>query len=168
MSSHCERVPNELWLDIFQLLPRSSIKHIYATDRKFANASRALLFRHLVFHPYLIRHASWDPGLALPASPLLQIELERLEFWSSDEIALLVRECTVAPRSREETEAEPVPLEDADSPHILMTLFLDRLGKFTGLKKLFASKVKFTQVGLATLCQLPLLTEVGIHRCDTV
>ncbi|KAJ7644753.1 hypothetical protein FB45DRAFT_1116496 [Roridomyces roridus] len=158
-----KRVPNELWIEIFGLLPLDSIKNIYATDKHFARTSRAFLFRHFVFYPYHIDRVSRH--VVLPAPDGVQFALGRLEFWTSDEIFPLVRECSIALRDRRAEEARPVPLDRTESPDILMNSFLDRLGRFTGLQKFSARQVDFTQVGLANLCHLPLLREVMIERC---
>ncbi|KAJ7644688.1 hypothetical protein FB45DRAFT_298753 [Roridomyces roridus] len=165
MSSH-ERVPNELWLEIFQFLPRDYLKDVYSTDRKFSTASRALVFSHLVFYPYHLDEPL--EYLALPGNDGVQLSLERLRFWSSDQIAPFVRECTIAPRRQRPGEAEPVRLNFTDSPNILMTSFMDALANFTGLKKLSGRRVKFTQAGLAHLCRIPLLKEIVIDRCGIV
>ncbi|KAJ7644737.1 hypothetical protein FB45DRAFT_1053412 [Roridomyces roridus] len=165
MSAH-ERVPNELWLEIFGLIPQDSLKHIHATDRKFANVSRALLFSHLVFHPYHLDQV--ERRLTLPSPDGVQLALDRLNFWSSDDISPYVRECTIAPRCWRAGEAGSVLLEHTDSPHILMISFMDLLAKFTALKKLSARQAHFTQAGLVSLCQLPLLTELATRWCDIV
>ncbi|KAJ7644699.1 hypothetical protein FB45DRAFT_999654 [Roridomyces roridus] len=160
-SSH-ERVPNELWIEIFGLLPRDSLKNVYSTAKKFTTASRALLFSHLVFHYYYRREAP-SRDVALPASDDIQSGLDRLAFWSSDEIAPFVRECTIGTERQHLGEAEFI-----DSPDILLASFMDALGRFTGLKKLFACRVKFTPVGLVHLCRIPLLTEIVIEGCEVV
>ncbi|KAJ7644738.1 hypothetical protein FB45DRAFT_1116449 [Roridomyces roridus] len=201
MSAH-DRVPNELWLEIFKLLPRDALKAVYSTARQFTTPSRALLFTHLrrssewvndpsandvnhclptaanvhrgppvaasdsssggyitLFYPYDcdVPLALRD-HLGLTGSDGVQSALDRLAFWSSDEIAPFVRECTVAPPRQ--GYAEPLP--------ILMTSFMDALGKFTGLQKLSAHLSKLTQAGVAHLCRIPLLTEIVIEGCGII
>ncbi|KAJ7604206.1 hypothetical protein FB45DRAFT_1013645 [Roridomyces roridus] len=168
MSSH-KRFPTELWLEILQFLPRDSLHAVYATDRTFKNASRALLLSHLVFSPYYDRRAERarrEHHLAAPDG--ITFALDRLAFWSSDEIAPFVRQCTITLRVQLEGETTPVPLRDADAPHILMTSILDRLAKFPRLKKLYAKAANFNQAGVTNLCQLPLLTEIAIEWCGVL
>ncbi|KAJ7644702.1 hypothetical protein FB45DRAFT_1116382 [Roridomyces roridus] len=171
MSSH-ERVPNEVWLEVFELLPRDSLKHVHATHRMFRSTCRPLLFSHLVFHPYFrdIDPLGLGDRLILPDPEVVQRALERLAFWSSDHIAPLVRQCTIdlLGARLHTTAADSVLPEPTESPHTLMVSFMDRLAKFTGLKKLRAHQALFTQAGIANLCQLPLLREVVTERCDIV
>ncbi|KAJ7644716.1 hypothetical protein FB45DRAFT_1053399 [Roridomyces roridus] len=156
MSSH-ERVSNELWMEIFQFLPRDSLKHVYATDRKFATISLALLFSHLAFDAYHLDQPR--EYIALRGNGGLELELDRLRFWTSDKIAPFVRECTIAPRRQ-----HALQLDCTDFPDILMTSLMDSLGKFTRLKKLSAHRVKLTQAGVTHLCRIPLLTETVFER----
>ncbi|KAJ7644740.1 hypothetical protein FB45DRAFT_1116451 [Roridomyces roridus] len=99
-----------------------------------------------------------DPGP--PVSDGVQLELERLAFWSSDDIAPLVRKRNMAPRHWRVTAES-----HTDPPHILMTSFLHCLGNFIGLKTLYARQVNFTQEGLAHLCRISPLAEIVINWC---
>ncbi|KAJ7644739.1 hypothetical protein FB45DRAFT_299163 [Roridomyces roridus] len=169
-----KRLPIELWHEILLLISRErrrDLEHVYATDRTLRAISRPLLFSHLVFHPYhrVATENQAHPEPALPSPEAVQFALDRLEFWSSDEIAPFVQECEVAPRYRyceSEEEAELQP--HTDSLHILMTSFLNCLRKFTNIKKFSAESANFTQAGLCNLCQLPLLREVVIRWCNIV
>ncbi|KAJ7644769.1 hypothetical protein FB45DRAFT_898627 [Roridomyces roridus] len=155
--SPCERIPNELWLQIFQLLPRESIKQLFSSDRRFSAISRTLLFSHLVFHPYHIRHF-WEPTIVTRPSPqYIQLALDRLNFWSSDEIAPLVRECTIMPLDLKWERSDSA---DPSSSHDLLTTFFDRIDRFGGLRMVRARYMCFSQATLATLCHLPCLDNV--------
>ncbi|KAJ7644652.1 hypothetical protein FB45DRAFT_999624 [Roridomyces roridus] len=163
MSSH-KRVPNELWLEIFHLLRRDSLKAVFSSARKFTAISRVLLFSQFVFEPD--RYEMHLDGVrqmtfSLPVHNTVRLALDRLELWSSDAIAPFVRECTIAPRQR-------LGRAQIDLPDIVMTSFMDALAKFTGLKKFFARRVNFTQAAVAQLCRIPLLTEVVISYCGFV
>ncbi|KAJ7644714.1 hypothetical protein FB45DRAFT_1021462 [Roridomyces roridus] len=169
MSSH-ERVPNEVWLEVFELLPRDSLKHVHATHRMFRSTSRPLLFSHLLFRPYFREIDELGDRFALPDPEVVQRTLDRLEFWSSNEIAPLVRQCTINLLGARfhTTAADSVLPEPTESPHTLMISFMDHLSKFTGLKKLRAHHALFTQAGIVNLCQLPLLREVVTKSCNIV
>ncbi|KAJ7644726.1 hypothetical protein FB45DRAFT_1021472 [Roridomyces roridus] len=47
-----ERIPNEIWLEIFRSLPRQNLTCIHSIHRQFAAISRQLLFAHFTFHPF--------------------------------------------------------------------------------------------------------------------
>ncbi|KAJ7735722.1 hypothetical protein B0H16DRAFT_1731145 [Mycena metata] len=83
--------------------------------------------------------------LRLPSSTIVDRLLERLDFWSSPEIA---------------------PFTDwilsTDSPYILLDAVFDRLLHFTGLRRLHTHNVHFTQTKVDILCHLPILTELDI------
>ncbi|KAF8206877.1 hypothetical protein K438DRAFT_1483360, partial [Mycena galopus ATCC 62051] len=85
-----ERVPNELWLEIFRSLPRDTLKALSLTS--FKGISRPLLFTHLDFHPYTLYSGE---VVLLPRKTEVNRSLERLDFWSSDEIARHVRSCNI-------------------------------------------------------------------------
>ncbi|KAJ7327639.1 hypothetical protein DFH08DRAFT_1026787 [Mycena albidolilacea] len=126
MSSQ-EQVPNELWLGIFRCLPTNTLKDLSSTDTRFKGIFRPLLFTHFHLHPF---------GIS-PESPEFTRALERLDFWCSYAVAPLVRSCSITPRGR--MEASPA------SRYPLFSLFLERLGQFTGLRELSARWAHLTQ-----------------------
>ncbi|KAJ7107708.1 hypothetical protein C8R44DRAFT_529646, partial [Mycena epipterygia] len=90
-----DRVPNELWLEVFHHLPRDALKDVSLTYHAFHNISRSLLFTDFEFHPYA---TSGCVGiLLLPSATEVDQSLERLAFWCSEDIAPLVRSCNVIP-----------------------------------------------------------------------
>ncbi|KAJ7644760.1 hypothetical protein FB45DRAFT_1116524 [Roridomyces roridus] len=163
MSSH-ERVPNELWLAIFELLPCESVKQLFSSDRRFSTISRGLLFSQLA-----LKHIRPDENL--PSAKYIQFTLDRLDFWSSDEIAPLVRHCTITPWTARwrETGPDVARLEsdraEPSSCTPLLAAFIERLGRFTNLQMLYARHVVFSQPTLAALCRLPCLDNVTMDQC---
>ncbi|KAJ7644757.1 hypothetical protein FB45DRAFT_1053430 [Roridomyces roridus] len=157
--SSCEHVPDELWLAIFELLPRESIQQLCLSARRFSAISRPLLFGHLPFHPCLTHHFP-EPICSRPPSPqYTQFALDRLNFWSSDEIAPMVRECTISPVYR---TWEP---SDSPDPWSLLATFFERIVKFSALRIVRAQYACFSQQTLAALCRLPCLDHVTVEQC---
>ncbi|KAJ7644703.1 hypothetical protein FB45DRAFT_1053392 [Roridomyces roridus] len=145
-----ERIPNEIWLEIFRSLPRQALMRVHSTHRQFTAISRPLLFTHFTFHPYLLDIRGYFCAVFYDD---IDLEVERLKFWSSEEIAPLVRQCTVA------------PLECSEA-YILNSEFVRRISKFTGLRKLSATQLDLDSAALADICALPLLTDLSIVGCE--
>ncbi|KAJ7135763.1 hypothetical protein C8R44DRAFT_976568 [Mycena epipterygia] len=139
------RVPNELWLEVFHNLFKEHLKNVSLTCRTF----------HRVSHHLLLANFDW---FLSSSSETLEASMERLGFWCSDEIAPLVRSCritTLGPRS-----------SHSDSPYIVRRdEFFKRLPCFTGLQRIAAYRLQFTQQGLINLCGLPVLASLYIHAC---
>ncbi|KAJ6498887.1 hypothetical protein C8R45DRAFT_821053, partial [Mycena sanguinolenta] len=86
------QVPNEPWFYILRDLPRDTIKALCLTSSIFKDLCRTFLFAYFDFHPYALR----DGGvIVLPLTVVVNRTLERLEFWTSDDIAPLVRSCKI-------------------------------------------------------------------------
>ncbi|KAJ7505952.1 hypothetical protein B0H11DRAFT_1976796 [Mycena galericulata] len=135
------RLPNEMLLKIVEHLPRDELQVLCLTSHTFKSFSRPHLFSDLVFHPYAIG----GDGLMLPSPAEVDAYLQRLNFWSSDEIAPFVRSCTIQPWYGREN---CVP---AEAPYILLAAFFEHLDRFGGLERLHAMEIDFTHAGLAAL-----------------
>ncbi|KAJ7658606.1 hypothetical protein DFH06DRAFT_916552, partial [Mycena polygramma] len=96
----------ELWLEVFHNLPSKTLKDVSLTCPAFRRLTRTLIFAHFDFHPYALRlvarsnpYAFRDPaadsGLLLPPDAVFAAHMARLDFWSSPEIAPLIRSCHV-------------------------------------------------------------------------
>ncbi|KAJ7505895.1 hypothetical protein B0H11DRAFT_2272646 [Mycena galericulata] len=163
MSAH-ERVPNELWIEVFRCLSRASLQNVSLTHHKFRNLSRRLLFAHLDFHPYYIgpNNSFLVPNVEIERSS------ERLDFWFSDEIAPFVRSCSISPWKHLRPDWGLWIFSVTDTPHIILDPFFENLWKFTGLRTLHSRVVGFTQTGVANLCRLPSLADVRLDQWDGV
>jgi hypothetical protein len=53
-----------------------------------------------------------------------------------------------------------------DSAHTLLFLFLERLGRFAGLKSLHALRVYLTQSGIANMCRALALVDIQLVQCS--
>ncbi|KAJ7870379.1 hypothetical protein B0H13DRAFT_2280639 [Mycena leptocephala] len=133
------RVPNELWLEICCSLPKDSFKQtlgqISLTCRSLHHLSRSLLFADFVFHP----QAEMWQSLSLPQKSGFERSKRLLEFWSSDEIAPLVRSCDITPSRKD------VPDFQHQNPRLLLDAMFARLPRFSGLRRIYALKVEFNQ-----------------------
>ncbi|KAJ7445660.1 hypothetical protein FB451DRAFT_976753, partial [Mycena latifolia] len=89
-----DRLPVELWVEIFALLPRDAIPPLSLTCSTFRGILIPLLFTHFAFH-------TWTPvAKGSPSVAEIDRYLERLDFFSSDEIGPLVRSCAISARPR--------------------------------------------------------------------
>ncbi|KAJ7606067.1 hypothetical protein FB45DRAFT_1041654 [Roridomyces roridus] len=160
-----ERIPNEIWLEIFRSPPRQALTRVHSTHRQFTAISRPLLFTHFTFHPYVLDERGY---LCVFFSDDRSRELERLKVWSSDEIAL-VRQCTLAPLECYQASQGHEPWRvswPGDEAYILNSEFVQRISKFTGLRKLSASQLDIDSAALADICGFPLLNDLSIDSCE--
>ncbi|KAF7345855.1 hypothetical protein MVEN_01607300 [Mycena venus] len=161
-------MPEELWIEILQDLPRETLQNVALSHRTLRRISRPFLFITFVFHPYAVPHiprnvdcVRWpeaDEPL-LFSQEVQDRELERLNFWSSSEIAPLVRTCRLIPvlgGGAWGAENEP------DVATALLAAFFERLPRFTSIQYFHAYMVRFTQTGLVNLCLLPALSRLEI------
>ncbi|KAJ7834419.1 hypothetical protein B0H13DRAFT_2426903 [Mycena leptocephala] len=143
------RVPNELWLEICCSLPKDSFKQtlgqISLTCRSLHHLSRSLLFADFVFHP----QAEMWQSLSLPQKSGFERSKRRLEFWSSDEIAPLVRSCDITPSRKD------VPDFQHQNPRLLLDAMFARLPRFSGLRRIYALKVEFNQTSIESCAACP-------------
>ncbi|KAJ7124641.1 hypothetical protein C8R43DRAFT_958694 [Mycena crocata] len=63
-------------------------------SRTFYSISRHLLFDRFLFHPYTVNITD---ALLLPEPQKLELSLDRLNFWCSEDVAPLVRSCIINP-----------------------------------------------------------------------
>ncbi|KAJ6546769.1 hypothetical protein DFH09DRAFT_890868, partial [Mycena vulgaris] len=82
----------ELWVEVFNHLPRTSLKDVSSTYRTFSRILRPLGFSDFDFHPYAIGAVG---SRLLPSAAEVKRSFERLKIWCSPEIAPLVRSCKI-------------------------------------------------------------------------
>ncbi|KAF7345859.1 L-aminoadipate-semialdehyde dehydrogenase [Mycena venus] len=163
-----ELMPRELWNEILQDLPRETLQNLALSHRTLHRISRPFLFVTFVFHPYGVPYSpqkldrvQWPEANEplLFSQEVQDRELERLDFWSSTEIAPLVRTCRLTPVVIGKTWGAE---NESDLEIALLTAFFERLPRFTSIQYLHAYLVRFTQTGLANLCLLPALSQLEI------
>ncbi|KAJ7108917.1 hypothetical protein C8R43DRAFT_1043540 [Mycena crocata] len=158
--SSCHLLPIELWTEIFIYLPREAVAVMSFTHGFFHPVSRPLLFQELTFHPYIFI-PGYDAASAshtLPDPAEVDDALQRLQFWSSSEIASFVRTCIVTPWPHSRRTPRPV------DPYILLTALFDSLPRFTSLRHLSLHGVPFTPTVMAKLSLLPSLSVLEVKH----
>ncbi|KAF7358686.1 hypothetical protein MSAN_01207600 [Mycena sanguinolenta] len=170
-----EQVPEELWLEIIRHLPKEALPAVALTHRAFHRILRPMLFTNFTFRPYAVAYLPRDRRRVLwpEATEPIQFpqhtydhELARLNFWSSTEIAPLVRSCTLIPSYSPSTDR--VTNTGTNVPTPLLTLFFERLARFISIRYFHGFFVRITQTGLANLCRLPVLTCSDIFVCSAL
>ncbi|KAJ7473367.1 hypothetical protein FB451DRAFT_1367350 [Mycena latifolia] len=147
------RLPNELWLETFRLLPRSSLISVHSSSQLFHAISRPILFSDFDFHPFQIRGATLNSRFASQSD--VDRNLRRLEFWGSGAIAPFVRECTASAFRR-----------SSDDPSPIFAAFFRVLPSFSNLKELSCFVVAFDRVAVEALSSLPNLARVNFMQCS--
>ncbi|KAF7352023.1 L-aminoadipate-semialdehyde dehydrogenase [Mycena venus] len=161
MSSQA-RIPNELWSKMFGCLTTDSLVQLSHTNRLFCGISRPHLFSEFSFHPYALVNGA----VKVPPSSIVQRAQERLAFWASPSIAPFVRSCKITPWERGERRGPK--FSTSNERYDLLNAFFDSLIHFSGLHTLHAVDIRFTQVGLTSLCNLPSLRSLCIVGQDFV
>ncbi|KAF7329643.1 hypothetical protein MKEN_00227300 [Mycena kentingensis (nom. inval.)] len=129
----------ELWLSILQQLPTTELVSFAATNRHFALLGRPLLFRHFEFAPYGLDLASeLEEQLYQVSEEAFPAELERTRFWCSEEIAPLVRTCSI--RAWDPAE-RPRSRKCAGDPFALLDIFFELIARFAGLRRLVLDRI---------------------------
>ncbi|KAJ6493209.1 hypothetical protein C8R45DRAFT_184449 [Mycena sanguinolenta] len=138
-------LPPELWLNVLKILPRSSLPDVRVVSSQFSELSRPLLFSDFVFLPPI----TYDDRIKRD-----QLELARLAFWSSPQIAPYVRRCVVNLNGVQES----VLTEPRSEP--FTRIYLEAVALFTNLPALARRVVNFVGLGeslLMTWRSLPLV-----------
>ncbi|KAJ7480696.1 hypothetical protein FB451DRAFT_1238243 [Mycena latifolia] len=150
--SSLDRIPREVWLEVFRLLSRDVLANISSSYRLFHRMIRPLLFAHFNFH----LGAPMDHDSLVDTAELDRY-LDRLDFWCSHEIAPLIHSCNI-------THGRPAAQITACSETLLATFF-ERLPRFTSLQRLYVRDIPFTETTVAILCRLPALDLLDIEAC---
>ncbi|KAJ6514313.1 hypothetical protein C8R47DRAFT_1090915 [Mycena vitilis] len=169
-------LPDEIWTEVLAHLPRDMLSNVNLTSLRLHCLTRPLLFRKFEFHPYTClpgyRTTSGNPSsLALPGPEQINLVIQRLRFWSTDDIAPFVRSCLIAPWPTSAVHGWSffrVVWNDsflAEDPYMLLTSLLDALPRFTNLNNLTFDRVHFTQSRLERLALLPPLKFLGVSMC---
>ncbi|KAJ7210788.1 hypothetical protein GGX14DRAFT_450297 [Mycena pura] len=138
MASLLDNVPNEIWELVFLPLARPELMKIQLTQRRLRSIARPLLFRHFTFY------------ISDGYHPLL---LERLEYWSSPEVAPCVRECSLTG-----TRQRPQSV-------LLSQAFLSHLPHFTSMRRFLMTGFTYSPAFLQALQSLPDLHHLESRYC---
>nr|GAT51020.1 predicted protein [Mycena chlorophos] len=162
-------IPPELWVEIFKevdLWSTFRLSAVMATCRTFAHIARPLHLATCYFAPHGLKSNIDEPRkLCVLASPAEeQKTIERLDFWTSEAVAPLVRHCVVKTWL---AEAQPtgygVVIDDTTVPPLL-DLFIGRLHWLSQLRSLALQNVVLTAPLVASIYRdLPHLEELSIQ-----
>jgi hypothetical protein len=154
--------PPELWLTIFEDLTSSDIANVRLTCRSFAALGKFQAFSLFRFHPFRLVSSTTDYRLAF-ANERHALRLERLQYWTSPDIAPLVRRCKVEPEYSVRRLGDIVDQgEDADS---LIDAFFEILPHFYNLRHMEFLHVPFSDKALLHLCGLKKLKSFAVTDC---
>ncbi|KAF7358974.1 hypothetical protein MSAN_01237800 [Mycena sanguinolenta] len=90
--------------------------------------------------------------------------IQRLHFWTSDDVAPLVEACTVSPGRIAAEERERYVIDTEGDT--LLNAFFELLHRFTSLGKLTSFSVKFKQIAVDAVVSLPNLKEIELGGCS--
>ncbi|KAJ7480680.1 hypothetical protein FB451DRAFT_1171276 [Mycena latifolia] len=157
MPGALDRIPPELWLQIFRILPQDTLPNVSLTNRTFRGIIYPLLFAHFDFHTH---SPIADADLSTIDDLELDRDIKRLEFWSSTAIGPLVRSCGIIAASRRSTRRR------IGFSTTLLSAVFERLPCFIGLQRLYAVGIDFNRAAVDVLCRLPALDQLGIRWCN--
>ncbi|KAF8171937.1 hypothetical protein K438DRAFT_185193 [Mycena galopus ATCC 62051] len=163
------QIPTELWDEAIGFLSpeedRETLQHVNLINRRFHHLARPRLFADFEFYPYSVVNDSYGMIAEALILPLyFERFRKRLEFWASEDIAPLVRNCTVQPLEFEELE-RPRPPGD---PYSLLNSFYEFLPRFVNLELFAAFTLHFTGTAMANLRLLTKLRALSVDMCTTV
>ncbi|KAJ7162881.1 hypothetical protein C8R46DRAFT_330383 [Mycena filopes] len=150
-ASQLDRVPPELWIQIFSYLSTPlDVRALSLTCQSFRQLAQPLLFTKISTHP--------APGIALrglQANKYRRRTSQRLEFFLSPHIAPAVRECWIDP---------PSPEDDDLPTDVLIDAIFDGLCNLPNLRVLGCRVIRLTSSRLAVLQRLSL-TSITLDSC---
>ncbi|KAF7357248.1 hypothetical protein MSAN_01319800 [Mycena sanguinolenta] len=155
-----DSVPCEVWLEIFSILERSHLFALRYVSRSFQRIAGPFIFKHFHFHPYAGLGGHTTGNFLLPSEAKIRRTVRRLRFWASENVAPLVKECTVSPWDGWQGYTS------CNGGDMLLCTFIELLPRFTNLRKFGSSSVKFTQPFVDALGSLPNLKEIDVGRCS--
>jgi hypothetical protein len=164
-----QRVPPEVWEEIFDDPARETILQCHLVDRLFHRITHPLLFRKSNCNPYANPSNPYDcspASLRLLESAQVERELQRVQFWASDNIAPFVRVCIVSKGLSGPVYPSKAPrwkFSQIEDPYIILRAFFDSLPRFRNLRRLYARVVLFTKIGIQNLCLLTNLTHLELN-----
>jgi hypothetical protein len=138
---------------------KSTFQQFSLTCRNFCRISRPFVFAELSFTVYRL---GGNGAVLLPCRSKVGLLLERINFLSSTNIAPFVRFCDIGAVRLWQSGTKWS--FSTDSSYILLDALFERLVCFTGLQRLNAHQIHFTQARLDVLCRLPL-SELAIIWC---
>ncbi|KAJ7051772.1 hypothetical protein C8F01DRAFT_1262560 [Mycena amicta] len=141
--------PNELWTEVFGGVSQTDLIQVASASRAFCALARPLLFADFTFHPYT-------------AYEKMQFATERLNFWMSGEVAVLVRTCTIAPWPFSSFVKKHWVGIYGEAAYVLLDAFVDKMERFIRMRCLRVLDVDFPPLAPTKLAAMPSLRELAV------
>ena len=157
-------LPDELWLYILESAWMSAVELsvVRLVCRLFGGLVKGILFRAFTMRPVLSEQGmmSLTPRIMLTMPKEVPADIKcRLDFFSSPEIAPIVRIIRIYPQNH------LVPLERHTDSSIVLQYFFQLLPQFTHLQTLYCEDIPFNDYNIRQLCRLERLSNLRLREC---
>ncbi|KAK7063537.1 F-box domain-containing protein [Favolaschia claudopus] len=148
----CFHLPNELWCEIFENLPREDLRQIHSVSSLFHDISHSIFFRDFILDPDRLDLATDEV-------------IERLALYTSASIATHVRKLKVSfkfgPGFRSSSRNATAPISPSAVSPLLRSIQSFKNVRILECEFRFGSEVHFDDLGLQSLPNLTELRVVG-------
>ncbi|KAF7292166.1 F-box domain-containing protein [Mycena indigotica] len=160
-----DRLPNELWLEVLQALPRADLRSVAASNRKLLRLARSLLFRHVS-----LRFCNPTPGYnrrGLVSHIPDPHSLAKIELFTAPEIAGCMRSaslsCIRLEHHQRHRPVRRIAESDGQTCGHFMALFLELSDHFVNLRRLNLYRLALDAPAYHAITRLPSLKQLVIH-----
>ncbi|KAJ7452665.1 hypothetical protein B0H11DRAFT_2072516 [Mycena galericulata] len=149
----CCDFPDELWAEVFANVPRDALFQTHLVCWRFCHITRRLLFREFTFYPKNYQAPS-HRDVPADQDGLRDIIMQRLRFWTSSEIAPLIRTCHLRGR-------RPAPAVELLHPGSVLAELAHSFAHLTDVRYV-SINVDCGRAAIDALWLLPNLTRLEI------
>lgn len=160
-------LPPEVWLAIFEFggLGASDISNVRLTCISFATLAKPQAFSTFDFIPFILTAEETCYRWAFTSEHVQRLT-QRLNFWTSLEIAPMVRECRVHPVYCSDDALSS--LDAKGDAHELINAFFSVFPNFRNLSRLECQHIPFSYNALNSLDQNSNLTTLHVEDCNII
>ena len=157
-------LPPEVWLAVFEVgdLGVDDMSNVRLTCSSFAALGKIQAFSSFKISPFLLTAHSINYRASFDIDHTVR-RLKRLEFWTSDDIAPLVRHCRIEPQTYTH-ELESIIDTRKDAKALIDTVF-QALPRFLNMNRLECRHCAISDQVLSQLCQLKKLRTLEVRDC---
>lgn len=158
-------VPPEVWIAVFEDgdLELTDILNVRLTCNSFAVLARSQAFSIFNFVPFVLTKSSFHYREPF-TEDIIARRIERLRFWTSNDVAPVVRECSAYPvYYRVDLKSQVDFYGDINT---LIDAFFDALPKFRNLSRLDCRHMPFSDATLRMLGQMENLSTLQVEDCN--
>ncbi|KAF7290251.1 hypothetical protein MIND_01338800 [Mycena indigotica] len=156
--------PPEVWTEVFSGLPAASLAAVVATSRGFATVGRPLRFARFLLTPYsLLGYADNPLRYEVETGDAFRCATERLDFWTSEDIAPLVRSCRISTSDSWSESEGPTRVTEDETELVVLNMFFARLQRFTHLRSLELVDISLPADALRKISALPKISAIDIQ-----